>query len=319
MEKFKAIIFRSLPIAAHYEYCSQVNSEIDDSPEAVLEALGILPTDFKFWLGKERELLLWVKKSVLTEQIAEADKRMDVALSSIRSQVKALENYTNSSVAQAARRIYIMLEGYGEVNKKPYDEQLGDVRSILGQLTGSGPYTSDVTWLVMAASGINTMISELKNAFDAMEQLLAQREERNLKKPDKTFREVRKAIEPIYHSITSIIDANSVVGTSPAFDAFINHMNPKIERINAEFHKAKHDISTCQPEPIAPQDYTGLPITFSPKVLYVTPQGTIRLELGKDFNVVFTDNVEVGNATLTITGKGRYKGHKKVTFIIRRV
>jgi uncharacterized linocin/CFP29 family protein len=56
-----------------------------------------------------------------------------------------------------------------------------------------------------------------------------------------------------------------------------------------------------------------------PEVLFVTPKdGTLKLELGKDYNVSYKNNVNVGNATCIIHGKGAYKGRKMVTFIIAR-
>jgi hypothetical protein len=51
--------------------------------------------------------------------------------------------------------------------------------------------------------------------------------------------------------------------------------------------------------------YTGYPITPLTKVVYVTPhEGTIKLELGKDYNLSFTNNIKAGNSQCTLTGKG---------------
>ena len=48
------------------------------------------------------------------------------------------------------------------------------------------------------------------------------------------------------------------------------------------------------------------------------PNGTvITLKKGTDYTVKYTNNVEKGTATVTITGTGNYKGTLTKTFTIR--
>ncbi|NLO46565.1 MAG: hypothetical protein GX107_08790 [Clostridiales bacterium] len=42
----------------------------------------------------------------------------------------------------------------------------------------------------------------------------------------------------------------------------------------------------------------------------------MSLELGKDFTTTYTNNINAGTATVTITGKGNYTGTKQVAFVI---
>ncbi|MDR0686520.1 MAG: DUF6261 family protein [Dysgonamonadaceae bacterium] len=319
MVQLKTILFSYLPNEAHYNYDSKVKKEIGSSSQVVRDALGELVTDYNTWYAQEEALMLWVKKSVLTEKIAEANRKMDRVLTAIRTQVRSLEYSSSINIAPIATRVYVMLNGYGNVNRKPYEDQQGDVRAILLQISSGGPYYNDIVSLSQPAPVILTLLTELNSAFNDFDSLLAQRGEASNRKPDKTFKQVRKGIEAVYRNIARIINAGAVMNTAPGFETFINHLNPEIELLNREHHHVRHDISLAEPEQIQPQTYTGRPITFVPKVLYVTIQGTIQLELGKDFDVTFDNNVEVGNATCTIHGKGSYKGKKTVTFIIKRV
>ncbi|MDR1270461.1 MAG: hypothetical protein LBK82_13145, partial [Planctomycetaceae bacterium] len=107
--------------------------------------------------------------------------------------------------------------------------------------------------------------------------------------------------------------------TSPEFAELINKLNPEIEYLNKEFHRTKHNIAHAEPAPIKQQPYTGKPCTPVPEILYSTGKETLRLELGKDFNITYKNNINTGNAECTIHGKGKYKGHKTVTFIIAQV
>jgi hypothetical protein len=263
--------------------------------------------------------MLWVRKSILTEQIYNADKRVDNALTAIRSQVRALEFSVNTSIKQAATRVYIMLNNYGDVANKPYEQQIGDITAILKQITTGGAYYADIATLSTYTNYLPTLVSELSSAFTLLKNLITERGAKNVTKPDKTFKEVRREIEKIYHKIVIIINAGDILGASDAFTVFINHLNAEIELLNEEFHRIQYDISKAEPEPVEPKAYTGKPITFIPKVLYVTTKGTVQLELGKDFDIVFKNNVNVGNATCNIHGKGAYKGKKIITFIIKRI
>jgi hypothetical protein len=312
MIQLKKLSFKELPNAAHFNFVSRVNLLILASSSVLTAALGALVAIFNTWLTEETALMSWVKKSVLTKQIEEANRRMDRALTALRVQVRAQTFSLTQNIAAAANRVYTMLMGYGNVNAKSYEYQDGDVRSILQQLTGSGEYVTDASTLGLSAS-----INELQASFSIFEQLLKQRDDKSLKKPEKTFREVRKGIEGVYRQIETIINANAVVNASPVFATFINNLNPEIERLNREYHRVRLDIGESEPEPIQPQIYTGKPLTPTPKVLYVTPHdGTVQLELGKDFDITFDHNVEVGNAECTVHGKGAYKGRKTVTFVI---
>jgi hypothetical protein len=291
-----------------------VSNEIANSPSALVSTLGTLPQEFNADLIIEKAIEDWIKKSVLTEKIEEADRRMDRALTALRAQVRAQEYSTTTTTADAAKRVYTMLMDYKNVTSKAYEYQVGDLESIIRQFASGGAYYYDASSL-----GLSTLISELQAALTLFIQLLKQRDEKSLLKPEKTFKEICRVIEPKYHRIEAKINAGAELNTSTAFATFINHLNPEIERLNAEFHRVRRDISDCEPEQIQPQTYTGRPVTPTPKILYITTHdGTIQLELGKDYNLTFKNNTDVGSAECTIHGKGAYKGRKTITFVIVR-
>ncbi|MDR1864290.1 MAG: DUF6261 family protein [Bacteroidales bacterium] len=312
MNQFIALTFKSLPNAAHFNFVSQVKRQLDAATPSIVMALGDLPMQFNEWFGKEFTLMEWVRKSELTAQIAEADREMDHALVGLGVQVKAQEYSTAPNVAEAARRVGIMLKHYGYVYKKPYEQQEGDMRAIFAQFDGD--YLPDVMLL-----GLTERLDELKAAFAEFERLLAMRDVHSLKKPSFTFPDVRRGIEDVYHRMVKLIDAGAALNMSPEFADFINGLNPEIERLNAEFHRTLYSIAAAEPAPIPQQSYTGFPITPLPEVFFVTQHdGTVKLELGRDYNLTYRNNVNVGNAECTMHGKGKYNGRKTVTFIIIR-
>ena len=63
---------------------------------------------------------------------------------------------------------------------------------------------------------------------------------------------------------------------------------------------------------IAVQTYTGSAITPSITV----KDGSTTLTIGTDYTIAYSNNTNVGTATVTVTGKGNYSGAKTTTFTI---
>ncbi len=64
----------------------------------------------------------------------------------------------------------------------------------------------------------------------------------------------------------------------------------------------------------ASYEYTGSPITPAPTVVY----NGKTLRLGTDYSVTYSNNTNIGTATVTVTGKGSYLGSVKKTFKITK-
>ncbi|MDR1122323.1 MAG: DUF6261 family protein [Dysgonamonadaceae bacterium] len=311
MAKFNALLFRSLPNGAHYRFFEKATGELNLAGGDVKSAIGPLATELNNWFVMETADMDWYRKNALTAAIADANHRLDNALAGFSAQVNAARHNVHPNVALAAERIHIMLKSYGRVAAKPYEEEIGDVNSILHHLTGDRA----VDVQTIAAT---EWVQEITAAVAEFIALLAQRDAETLKKPQSGFPETRRGIENVWHQIVVKVNAGAELNPSSGFTAFINALNPEIDRLNGEFHHAKQDIAHAEPAPIPQQHYTGYPCTPATEVLIVTKDATVRLELGKDYNVTYKNNVEVGNAECTIHGKGAYRGHKTVTFIIAR-
>lgn len=310
MKKIKSVPFRNLPKGAHYNYCVNVSEALSDAPAALLAVLGTLPAEFNKWLEEETALMSQVKKNVLTKKIETAGRRMDRALVALKSQVRALQLSLAPDIAETARRVYLMLRNYGWVYRKSYREKSGNIFIILEQF--GGDYAADAAIL-----GLTAAVSELQEAHAEFDSLLTLRSSESLLKPADNFRKVSYAIEKVYHQITVLVNSGAAVNISPAFAAFIDRLNPEIELLYNEFHRVRRKMRHAQPDTIPPQPYTGQPVTPTPAVYYILPDGkTVLLELGKDYNIFYRDNTKVGTARCIVRGKGLYTGNKMVTFVI---
>lgn len=74
----------------------------------------------------------------------------------------------------------------------------------------------------------------------------------------------------------------------------------------------RKDIANLTMNEIEEQVYTGIKIVPDLEVI----DGTKQLTKGSDYELKYKDNIDVGNATITVTGIGNYTGMKTVNFTI---
>ena len=78
-------------------------------------------------------------------------------------------------------------------------------------------------------------------------------------------------------------------------------------------NSAAFDVSAISPAEIT---FTGLPIEPTVTVWKAGDEGGTPLVLGTDYLVTYSDNLNAGTATVTVSGQGNYGGTRRVTFTI---
>ena len=105
---------------------------------------------------------------------------------------------------------------------------------------------------------------------------------------------------------------NTVVGTATVT---ITGKGNYSGTISKTFKITAASIESAEVSGVADQVYTGNAVT-----LPLTVQlGSVTLKSGTDYTLSYANNTAVGTATVTITGKGNYKGTVSKTFEITRV
>ena len=96
------------------------------------------------------------------------------------------------------------------------------------------------------------------------------------------------------------------------FDVNYTYLKPYTDEIINGVPESKIDLSSATVNSIDSQTYTGFSIEPS---VTVTLNGK-TLKLNEDYTLTYSNNVNVGTATITINGIGNYTGSKKVNFNI---
>lgn len=300
-----SIRLKKLHNEAHYEFFFVFNSLLNRFP-AVKSLVNLLYASFTQSLDREKQLVDAGQKSLLTEKLAEVDKRIDRYVTGIRYVIRGYANHFDDATAEAAKLLYTRLKDYGDIYNKPYEEASAAVQLLISDLQTT--YAAQVQTLHLAP-----WVAKLAEEEAAFLSLYLQRNAEKAARPQKKMLQARKELETVYLNMTVII-RNSLVTTGEATcGQFVLELN------NAMKYAAEHayrrtmtDISNATVASIPDQLFTGRQVIVIPEVCYKdTP-----LVLATDFTVVYADNVRIGNAGLTIRGKGAFSGSKTVTFNI---
>jgi hypothetical protein len=249
----------------------------------------------------------------LTKYIVVAAKKLDRLFVGMKAQIMGACYSADPKVSKAGNELYTLIKSKKNAWKSPYVAKTEDIDTIVEHL-----YSDYATYSTDAQ--ILDLITPLSMASVNLSDLVKQRGQSIAKKPDPNFSKIRHQIDKVWHQLENLINGYSLVNSSTGIEKFIAEINPIIVHFNEEYHRVKYDISVCNPAPIPKQTYTGVACTPIPLVYYKSSKNVVLpLVLGKDFNLTYKKNVEVGIADCTIHGKGAYNGKRTITFSIERV
>jgi hypothetical protein len=317
--KVDAAYLENYPDAGCFQFCTDAEAKFTAAGPFVLNAISPLIPEFDALLARLGNLVGWPGMKVINAELKASDRELDHTLSAFTACLRNIIRYgKDSDLKAAANRVLEMLKRFGKIAAKSYGTQEGDLTAIFNNLNGE--FAADVTALGMAG-----LKADLQAAFDSFKAVLAQHDAIDKARPRDTDGEsdkapkVRRLLQKLYRDIIDIINAGAKLGMSLEFAALAAELNPVIDRYNRQYQPVLYDMSKSQPAPIADQPWTGEEVTaLPPSVLYPKGGRMLRLRLGRHFDVSYKSNIDVGNAYCILHGKGRYKGSKSVSFIIKR-
>jgi hypothetical protein len=302
--KIIAILFSYMRNEAHYQFLLLVQKLFISYP-AVAAIVADLLSEFNVLLTLEGQLVDSVRSSEYTVELKAADKRLDRCIVGIVNAIISALHHFDPAVVNAARRLEILLKSFrSSIEKKSYEEESAAVKILIADL--SGEYAPQVALL-----NLGPWLAELSAALDDFERIFLLRSNQRATKPKERLKDVRKQIEVIYRKIVERIDAYTVVNGETSTADFVNHLNDEVTYFNQHNHRhAKKDIAKANINSIPDQIYNDEPVIVLPEVFY---EGD-KLIFTKDYELSFRDNNSVGTASVSVRGKGAFKGVKTMSF-----
>jgi len=226
--KINKIDLKSLRNDAHFQIFSDFRDAVAKFGAA---ALKIKP-QFDEWLAlfeKEDEALKKINKSAFTKQIQDADKLRDDTFLGMVEITGAYLRHCDKDISEAARRLKIVFDTYGNIAKKPIKEQTSATVNILQELQGK--YAADC-----AKVKISDWVSLLATQNTALNALVAERIDETAAKTDVVLKEARIAGDEAFKKICDIINVYILLEGAANYEVFVKTLNAIIAKYGVRHH-----------------------------------------------------------------------------------
>ena len=189
------------------------------------EELSVRP-QFSAYLplyAQEDEAFKKIVKSAITAEIQEADKRRDLLFRGMIDANKSTLNHFQKEKQDAAKRLKVLFDTYGNVAQKPLNEETSALYNLLQDLRGK--YADDAE-----KTHLDEWADELETANKDFDRLVKDRYEESAEKTDLVLKQVRAQVDDAYRTITDRIDALVIVEGQDKYEGFIKNLNVVIDK-----------------------------------------------------------------------------------------
>lgn len=209
---------------AHFQFIKNVSDRLATDTKIKENAVGqAVIKALTEALTTEDKYLVLSQKSLLTDEIAHADKERDTLFTGYRTAVKGFLNMPIAALAKNARELWQHLADYAIDPQMQLERETGLISNLCTDLIGK--YATQVQ-----ALGLKPYVDALKTANERVETLLVQRTTDNSTKVVGALRTAREASDNAIRNLTKVVNALAILGNPADYAAFIDFMNTLIKR-----------------------------------------------------------------------------------------
>jgi hypothetical protein len=248
------------------------------------------------------------RSSLLTGPIRQANDVCDATTDDIKRSIKTGSKSTVANKASAGETLEHFMKPFWDMNKKPLLSQISLTVELLSRYASDpalqqAAQTLAIADLFAALAPQNATLSNLYN------QRLA---EYAAETPAASS--LRETVAEDYNAVCDVIVR--AVNTEPVQETLVTLFNKTndVRKKYSALSPAKIDLAGAVTEPLPTHTYTGKAITPIPVLYYEGKE----LVFAVDFSLTYKNNVEVGEATVIMHGKGRFNGQHIRKFNIAR-
>jgi hypothetical protein len=217
--------------AEHFQFQTEFKTQVENT---TAQALGI-ETQFHNYLSKyagENEALVYISKSSLTDLLNNADSYRDSIFRGLCDTVKAACNHFIPGKAEAAKKLMIIFDTYGNLSVEAYDEETAKLTSLVNDLQVN--HSSEINLL-----GVTEWIDELKASNLRFEDIKTNRYSEESTKTILRMKQVRKETDQMYQDMINRINAQILLNGETNYKDFVIALNQRIENAKNVMAKRK--------------------------------------------------------------------------------
>ncbi|MFA9392859.1 MAG: DUF6261 family protein [Prolixibacteraceae bacterium] len=208
----------------HFQFHKEAKELIEQFTPAALHVEALYP-QYQQRFADETDALDTMRKNSISDALAEKDQHRDKKHRGLKSFIASTLTFDDEAFVQAAIRLMALLKFYGNVAKKPYNEETGAIHSLVNDLREK--YADDVTTI-----GATNLVNSLDDANKSFESLMRLRYTSEAAKSELRMKETRIATDASYFAIVERINAGIIFNGEEGYTEFVKEMNERIERMH---------------------------------------------------------------------------------------
>ena len=220
--EIEEINFKNLHNGEHYQFHAQAGNLITKYTPT---ALGIADAHAAYQVAftHEGQAIVLIQKSPITRLMTNKDYTRDELGRGLTHTLLGATYHYNNEVKQAALRLKVIFDHFGNFMDKPYGQESSDITNLVKEMNGN--HAADVA-TVGLAGWLNALDTE-NNEFIALGS------DRNTEGATKTvyrMKETRKEVDSAYGEIVKRINSLIVVNGQAAYKDFVNELNQEVAK-----------------------------------------------------------------------------------------
>jgi hypothetical protein len=197
--KIKQIDLTRVHNDEHFQFCTDFINLVNAVGVSRLKVQKLFDAFLPLY-RQEDEALKKITKSALTSKIEKADRARDTVFRGMVDANRAALNHFTAGVAEAAERLQIVFDTYGNLAKKSHMEETSAVTNLLAELMQNHQAN-------MSLVGLNVWAEELDKRNAVVQTLMNTRADENAGRTSLVLKEVRARVDDAYQALVTRIDA----------------------------------------------------------------------------------------------------------------
>jgi hypothetical protein len=205
--------------------------EQESSPKA-LDIEALFATFLVLYAQADKALEV-LRKSSYTAEIVQLDGVRDGTYRGLTETVRAGLHHYSAPVREAAEKLEVIIDRYGNLSAKPYNEETAGIYNLLQDLRAK---VNEVS--ILNLSGWLNELEANSQAFETA--ILARNAEEAGHVADVNMLEIRRQTDRCYLDIVERLEALMLIQGDAAFAGFVNKLNANIARYKNVLSRRGH-------------------------------------------------------------------------------
>ena len=226
MKEIYDINIQRMNNGAHFTFVSNILARAE-ADTAVKGKASELVSNFKAAVAAEDEALKISQKSLLTDEIAQADSDRDALYAGYKKAVEGFLAMPIADMAQAAKVLAQHIKDYKINTADQLDKETGLLVNFISDLEDK--YAAQVAKL-----GLTAFVTNLKEANERVRTLTLQRTNEKIGITVGALKTARTASDDAYRALVKMVNALALVFGEKDYTTFIDYVNTEITHYKRE-------------------------------------------------------------------------------------